>query len=107
MPAPHIWTREANDLIRTMRQGGASWSAIALQLGVNRDTVTMRARQIGMRGLTKDAPKPEAPVWMEAWAVRAGAAPERAVESPRALYAFHPICIAALDAVFDAGRFSE
>ena len=47
MGLPKIsWTQAMDDQIRMLRQQGASWDAIAAQLGFNRNTIIMRAREI-------------------------------------------------------------
>lgn len=46
MPAKHQWTEAQDDLIRTQRGAGKSWSTIAYQLDLSRWFVIMHALHV-------------------------------------------------------------
>lgn len=109
------WRMEGRATLRRMwaqkdGRGRFAYSVrhIASKMKHDTDAVAAKAEKMGLE--KRDPPKSKDdgfPSWMEMWARRAGAAPERAVESAAALYAFHPLSIGALDAVFDQRRFCE
>jgi hypothetical protein len=46
MPCARIWTENADQTIRAMREAGATWSAIGVCLGLSRNTVIERGRRL-------------------------------------------------------------
>jgi hypothetical protein len=46
MPEARVWTAAADRVICTMREGGETWAAIGLRLGLSRNTVIERGRRL-------------------------------------------------------------
>lgn len=61
MPERRCWTVAADDTIRRMRAEGATWAAIALVLGLSRNTIIERGRRIQAAGGPSHAARPSRP----------------------------------------------
>ncbi|GLR67577.1 hypothetical protein GCM10010909_22580 [Acidocella aquatica] len=46
MPKARVWTAAADEAIRDMRAGGATWAEIGRTLGLSRNTVIERGRRL-------------------------------------------------------------
>ena len=55
MPKAREWTAGADETIRTMRGGGATWAAIGRVLGLSRNTVIERGRRLRAEAPVKAA----------------------------------------------------
>lgn len=55
------WTETADDTIRRMRAGGATWAAIGAMLGLSRNTIIERGRRIQAAGGPIRVPRPTRP----------------------------------------------
>lgn len=59
MPPKHFWTPARDEVLRTHRTNRASWTSIALSLGVTPDVARERARAMGVRRPVRQPESPE------------------------------------------------